>query len=64
MNVYGPPQDIIDRLPSEKRDLIQKKLDLAPVNVRVLDNIDLRVLKIERKSEGTDGYEQNVLCLT
>jgi hypothetical protein len=63
MNVYGPPQHVIDRLPRDRQELIRKKLDLAPINVRVLDNIDWVGLKVERTSEGTNGYEQDVLGL-
>ncbi|EPE10835.1 glutathione-dependent formaldehyde-activating enzyme [Ophiostoma piceae UAMH 11346] len=63
MNVYGPPQQVIDRLPEEKKEMIRKNLDMAPVNVRVLDGIQLDGLTVARTDEGTDGYEKSVLGL-
>ena len=64
MNVYGPPKSVIDRLPEERREMIRKNLDLKPVNIRVLEGIELEHLNIERSEEGTDGYEQDVLRLS
>lgn len=61
INVYGPPQHVIDRLPEDRKKMVAKKLDLKPVNVRALDGVDLSLLKIERSDEGTHGYERDVL---
>lgn len=33
-----------------------KNMALQPVNVRVLDGVDLKLLKIERTDDGTEGY--------
>ncbi|PVH87837.1 glutathione-dependent formaldehyde-activating enzyme [Cadophora sp. DSE1049] len=64
MNVYGPPRSVIDRLPEERKEIIRKNLDLKPVNVRVLEGVELERLNIERSDEGTDGYERVILGLT
>lgn len=61
MNVHGPPQEVIDRLPEERKAMVAKNLDLKPVNVRALDGVDLSLLKIVRSDEGTEGYERDVL---
>ncbi len=57
MNVHGPPQAIIDRLPAERRAMIKKNLDLQPVNVRLLGGLDLRTVEVKRTDEGTEGYK-------
>ena len=63
MNVYGPPQQVVDQLPEEKKAMVRKNLDMAPVNVRVLDGIQLDALPVARTDEGTEGYETDVLGL-
>lgn len=63
MNVYGPPQSVIDRLPEEKKIMVRQNLDMTPVNVRVLDGIQLGGLSVARTDEGTEGYEKSVLGL-
>lgn len=59
MNVYGPPAEVVARLSPEKQALVKQNLDVVPVNVRILDNIQtyLGGLKVTRSDEGTDGYE-------
>lgn len=63
MRVFGPPAAVIERLPAERQAMIRQKLDVAPVNVRVLEGVDLGQLTVERTDEGTEGYEQDVLGL-
>jgi hypothetical protein len=63
LSVYGPPKTFVDRLSEDKKEFVRRNLDLVPVNIRVLDDVDFRGLKIERLDEGTEGYEQNVLGL-
>lgn len=63
-NVYGPLQSVIDELPEETQKLVKKNLDLKPVNVRVLEGVELGCLKFDRSNEGTDGYELDVPGLT
>lgn len=63
MAVYGPPQHVIDRLPEERQAMVRRNLDMAPVNVRVLDvpgsehGLDVGRLSVQRTDEGQDGYE-------
>ncbi|EFX00282.1 glutathione-dependent formaldehyde-activating gfa [Grosmannia clavigera kw1407] len=67
MNVYGPPQHVLDRLPEERKALVRRNLDIAPVNIRVLDvhgspsGLDISSLPVQRTDEGQDGYEIDVL---
>ncbi|KAB5566242.1 glutathione-dependent formaldehyde-activating gfa [Coniochaeta sp. 2T2.1] len=63
MNVHGPPQEVVDQLPDERREMVRRKLDVKPINVRVLDGVDLLLLEVERTDEGTEGYETDVLGL-
>ncbi|ERS97311.1 hypothetical protein HMPREF1624_06643 [Sporothrix schenckii ATCC 58251] len=58
MHVYGPPAEVVARLPPEKQALVQQNLDVVPVNVRVLDGIQAHFgrLVVTRSDEGTDGY--------
>ncbi|CAK7218107.1 hypothetical protein SCUCBS95973_003377 [Sporothrix curviconia] len=63
MNVYGPPQDVVDRLPEDKKALVRQNLDVLPVNVRILDRIQQHwgQLQVAQSDDGTAGYEQDVL---
>ena len=36
--------------------MVAKMLDMQPVNVRALEGVDLKKLKIVRSDEGTEGY--------
>lgn len=56
LNVYGPPKEIVDKLPEAKREFVRKNLQIQPVNIRVLEGVEWEDLKIERSDEGTDGY--------
>lgn len=64
MNVYGPPQQVMDRLPDDKKEFVQRNLDFQPISVRALDRIDLCTLSIKSSDQGTDGYEKDVLGLS
>lgn len=59
--VYGPPVSVFDRLPPERREVVlaayHKNLAMRPLNVRALDDVDIRALKVHRVNEGTGGYE-------
>ncbi|CAK7241660.1 MAG: hypothetical protein STHCBS139747_003127 [Sporothrix thermara] len=63
MNVYGPPAEVVARLPEARRAMVAQNLDMQPINVRMLDGIGqyLGQLAVERTDEGTGGYEQDVL---
>lgn len=64
MDVHGPPQHVVDRFPEDKKKMVRRKLDLKPVNVRVLDGVELSLLEIKRSDQGTNGYERDVLVET
>jgi hypothetical protein len=55
-NLYGPPKEVIDSLPEEKKAFVRKKLAIRPLNIRVLDGLDLATVHINRSNEGTEGY--------
>ncbi|KAB5582894.1 hypothetical protein GE09DRAFT_1278227 [Coniochaeta sp. 2T2.1] len=63
-NAHGPPQDVVDQLPDGRREMVRKKLDVKPVNVMVLEGVDLSLMEVERTDEGTEGYARDVLGLT
>ncbi|KAM7186062.1 hypothetical protein V8F33_012053 [Rhypophila sp. PSN 637] len=58
--VYGPPISLFDRLPAERKGralaVYWKNMALQPVNVRVLDGVDLSPLTIQTTDEGVEGY--------
>jgi hypothetical protein len=56
MNVYGPPQDIVDRLPEAKKVFVGKQLELQPVSLRILEGVSLGDLSIQRSDGGAQGY--------
>ncbi|KAH0441256.1 glutathione-dependent formaldehyde-activating gfa [Colletotrichum camelliae] len=55
-NLYGPPQSIIERLPEAKKEFVRKQLEIQPLNVRVLNDVDWNGLGIKWANEGTEGY--------
>lgn len=55
-NLYGPPQSIVDRLPEAKKEFVRKQLEIQPLNVRVLNEVDWEGLDIKWANEGTEGY--------
>ena len=56
-NLYGPPQELIDRLPEARRAIVAKKLRIQPVNLRCLDGVEWDRISIEKDDCGTEGYE-------
>ncbi|WYZ44982.1 hypothetical protein EsH8_VIII_000298 [Colletotrichum jinshuiense] len=56
-NLYGPPKEIIARLPEAKQDFVRKQLEIQPLNIRVLDGVDWDRIDIKWSNEGTEGYK-------
>jgi len=60
-NVYGPPQSVLDAVPVERKEramaVFRRNMSLQPLNVRVLDGVDVTKLNVVRNNVGTDGYE-------
>ncbi|KAK1750195.1 hypothetical protein QBC47DRAFT_394778 [Echria macrotheca] len=59
-NVYGPPLSVFDRVPPERKEVVmaayRKNMNIQPLNVRALEDVDLAMLQIKRSDEGTEGY--------
>lgn len=56
LNLYGPPKEVVRSWPQARRDMVAKMLDIQPVNVRVLEGVELATLVVVRSDEGTEGY--------
>jgi hypothetical protein len=56
LNLYGPPKEVVAGWPQARQDMVAKMLDIQPVNVRVLEGVDLAGLSVVRSDEGTEGY--------
>ncbi|OLN87507.1 hypothetical protein CCHL11_06156 [Colletotrichum chlorophyti] len=55
-NLYGPPKDLIARLPKAKQEFVRKQLEIQPLNIRVLDDVEWDEIDIKWSNEGTEGY--------
>jgi hypothetical protein len=59
--VYGPPISVFDELSPERNEnalkVYHKNIQLLPLNVRVMEEVNLLSLEISRTDEGTTGYE-------
>ncbi|CCF33092.1 hypothetical protein CH063_05349 [Colletotrichum higginsianum] len=55
-NLYGPPEEVLARLPEAKQDFVRKQLEVQPLNIRVLDGVEWDRVDIKWKNEGTEGY--------
>lgn len=56
MRIHGPPKEIVDTWPEARKELIKKNVNLFPVNLRVMNDVEWDELKIERSKEGAVGY--------
>ncbi|GJC78865.1 hypothetical protein ColLi_01703 [Colletotrichum liriopes] len=52
-NLYGPPKDIVARLPEAKQEFVRKQLEVRPLNIRVLDDVEWDKINITWSNEGT-----------
>lgn len=59
-NLYGPARQVLNQMPADMRakamEMVTKNLTLQPINVRVLDGVDLSSIKVKRRDGGTEGY--------
>ncbi|GKT59573.1 glutathione-dependent formaldehyde-activating enzyme [Colletotrichum tofieldiae] len=55
-NLYGPPKDIVARLPEAKQEFVRKQLEVQPLNIRVLDDVEWDRINIAWSNDGTEGY--------
>jgi hypothetical protein len=56
MNLYGPPKELVHGWPQQRQEMVAKMLDIQPINVRVLEGMELAALTVVRTDEGTEGY--------
>ncbi|TKW55792.1 hypothetical protein CTA1_4255 [Colletotrichum tanaceti] len=55
-NLYGPPAEVVGRLPEATQEFVRKQLEIQPINIRVLDGVEWDKIDIKWKNEGTEGY--------
>ncbi|KAK7739631.1 hypothetical protein SLS53_005598 [Cytospora paraplurivora] len=53
----GPPQEVVDRLPEEKKAFVDKLRRIQPLYVRAMNGVEWDEIRIERSDDGTQGYE-------
>ncbi|KAI1109897.1 Mss4-like protein [Nemania sp. NC0429] len=58
--VHGPPLTILDTIPAGQHEhfmsVYRKSVNLQPLNIRSMEEVDLASLHITRTDEGTEGY--------
>ncbi|OAA75086.1 Mss4-like protein [Akanthomyces lecanii RCEF 1005] len=58
--IYGPPISFFDKLPPERLPIVMdnyaKNMNVQPVSVRMLDDVEMETLKIDHDDCGTEGY--------
>ncbi|KAJ0309427.1 hypothetical protein COL5a_001598 [Colletotrichum fioriniae] len=55
-NLYGPPKELVAKLPEAKQEFVRKQLEVQPLNVRVLEGLEWDSVNIEWSNDGTEGY--------
>ncbi|KAK1992169.1 glutathione-dependent formaldehyde-activating enzyme [Colletotrichum falcatum] len=55
-NLYGPPKEIVARLPESRQEFVRKQLEIQPVNIRVLDDVEWERIDIKWSNDGTVDY--------
>ncbi|KUJ18306.1 uncharacterized protein LY89DRAFT_717883 [Mollisia scopiformis] len=56
MRLHGPPKELVDTWSEDKQNMVKEKLEIIPIRLAVLDDVNWDELKIERSDEGTEGY--------
>lgn len=60
LRTYGPDDKWMERAgwSEARKEMVRGKREIMPVRVRIFDGVDAEwdALKIERTSEGEDGY--------
>jgi len=56
MKVIGPEEEPIEAWSEERKALVAKNIDMCPINVRVLNDVEWEDLRIVTLDEGTSGY--------
>ncbi|KAK1657555.1 glutathione-dependent formaldehyde-activating enzyme [Colletotrichum godetiae] len=55
-NLYGPPKELVAKLPAARQEFVQKQLEVQPLNVRVLGGIEWHNVNVTWSNDGTEGY--------
>ncbi|KAK1496635.1 glutathione-dependent formaldehyde-activating enzyme [Colletotrichum tamarilloi] len=55
-NLYGPPKELVAKLPEARQEFVRKQLEIQPLNVRVLEGLEWDSVNIEWSNDGTEGY--------
>ncbi|KAI0134084.1 glutathione-dependent formaldehyde-activating enzyme [Xylariales sp. AK1849] len=55
-DLYGPPREVVATWPEARQKMVERKLQLQPLNVRALEEVEWDRINIERSDEGTEGY--------
>ncbi|KAK1460509.1 glutathione-dependent formaldehyde-activating enzyme [Colletotrichum cuscutae] len=55
-NLYGPPKELVAKLPETRQEFVRKQLEIQPLNVRVLQGLEWDSVNIEWSNDGTEGY--------
>ena len=55
-NLYGPPAVAVEAMPQKAKDMVERTLQLQPLNVRVLDGVEWGRIQVHKCDEGTEGY--------
>lgn len=56
MQIHGPPKAVFDSWSDARREAVRGNLEILPIRVRVLNDVEWDRLKVERTDEGTHGY--------
>jgi hypothetical protein len=56
MTIHGPPKEVMESWPEARKELVRKNCELLPVNLKVLNDVEWKDLKITRTNEGAVGY--------
>lgn len=52
----GPPKEVVDRLPDDKKALVERTRRIRQLCVRAMNGVEWDEIKIGRSDEGTEGY--------
>lgn len=52
----GPPQEVVDRMPEDKKAFVEKQRRIRQLSVRAMNGVEWGEIKIDRSDEGTEGY--------
>jgi hypothetical protein len=54
--IHGPPKALVDSWSEARQEMVRQKVEILPIRISVLNDVEWDQLKIERTDEGTEGY--------